>query len=117
MEHLNWQSRQITVRNEYPVTHYYIPTRYETHGKYRDQPSGQLRARPVFVDCDVYSIQAEESPNVDGFVLSIASDSSNRLGLASDVLFLTLGEQWRQEDGVVGNGEISSTSAFIHDVE
>ena len=51
------------------------------------------------------------------FRLAIATQTTDGLRLTGIVNLLGLGEERRQEDGVVGDGQVGTAGTLVHDVE
>ena len=70
----------------------------------------------ILVDGDINGVHAEEAPDFDIVFLTVSSNSADGLRLAREVLFLSLGEEGRQEYGVVGDSQVRPASTFVHDI-
>lgn len=72
---------------------------------------------PLFKNLHIDSVCAQKPPNIDVFRLAIATQTSNSLCLTGIVNLLGWSKEWGQEDGVVGDGQVGTAGALVHDVE
>lgn len=72
---------------------------------------------PLLEYLSINRVRRYEPVYSDMLDLPIPPQSSNGLRLACVVYLLALGKKWGKEDSMVGNRQVRTTGAFVHDVQ
>ena len=72
---------------------------------------------PLFKNFHIDSVRTQKPPNVNMFRLAVATETADSLRFTGIVNLLRRGEEWGQEDCVIGDSQVSTACALVHNVE